>query len=118
MANRAFGKRKRKHTYEPHTTSKPIKNKKRRQRDFVAKNLDSATANKGIENEYADARQKNWMYFAGIILGAVMAFLGIKDDGMEFKILGFKYSGALVGIAVILYCVYGMIKNKPRVKIG
>ncbi len=118
MANRAFGKRKRKHSYEPHTTSKPTKSKKHRQRDFIAKNLDSATANKGIENEYADARQKNWIYLVGIVLGAVMTFFGIRDDGMEFKILGFKYSGALVGIAVILYCVYGMINNKPKVRIG
>lgn len=116
MAKKSLSKRT--HAYEPRTTSVPTKNKKRRQRDFVAKNLDSETAKKGIENEYADARQKNWMYFAGIILGAIMVFLGIKDEGMEFKILGFKYSGALVGIAVFLYCVYGMIKNKPKVKIG
>ena len=118
MANRSFGKRKRKHAYEPHTTSKPTKSKKHRQRDFVAKNLDSSTANKGIDNEYAAARQKNWIYLVAIVFGAVMTFLGIKDEGMEFKILGFKYTGALVGIAVILYCIYGIKNNKPKVRIG
>ena len=118
MANKLLNKRKHTHTYEPRTTSVPTKKKKRRQRDFVGKNLDPDTAKRGIESEYADVRQKNWMYFAGIALGAIMVFLGIKDEGMEFKVLGFKYSGALVGIAVSLYCVYGMINNKAKVKIG
>lgn len=117
MKNISFGKRKRKQSYEPHTTSRPLKRKKHRQRDFVAKNLDSATANKGIENEYADVRQKNLIYFVVIVFGVIMTFWGIKDDGMELKILGFKYSGTFVGIAVTLFCIYGMYKNKPKVKI-
>lgn len=118
MTKKALRKRKHNHKYEPRTTSAPNNKKKRRQRDFVAKNINSKTAEKGIENEYADVKMKNWMYLAGLVLGAIMAFCDIKDEGMEINILGFKYSGALVGIAIVLCCIYGIKNNKPKVKIG
>ena len=118
MKSRTFGKHRHRYNYEPHTTSKPTKKKKYRQRDFITKNLDTATINHGIENEYAEVKQKNWMFFVGIIFGVIMTFYGIKDDGMELKMLGFKYSGALVGVAVSLLCIFGIIKNKAKVRIG
>ena len=46
-----------------------------------------------------------------------LLFFDIKDKGMTLEFVGFQYSGSLVGTLVCGVSGFGIIRNKPKVKI-
>lgn len=107
---------------KPHTgycpvkrTSKPPKRKK--VHDFESKGQSERVNLTGMDLEKDSLRQKNLLFFLFLIAGLLLLFFDIKDKGMTLEFVGFQYSGSLVGTLVCGVSGFGIIRNKPKVKI-
>ena len=109
-------KRNEKHIGYTPIHTKPTKTKTKKH-TFKSKSSSEVINSKGIEMEQNSITQKNILYFFGIVLSVILLFCDIKDDGMLFEGLGFKFSGSLVGTLVFGICAYGIYKNEPKVTI-
>lgn len=107
---------KKRHTkYVPvHTI--PTKRKKKKH-DFVSKGKSDELNKVGLNLEESSIKQKNILYFIGIILSSALCFCDVRDDGMLFEGWGFKFSGSLVGILGFILCIVGIYINKPKVSL-
>lgn len=94
--------------YTPVTTSRP-----KRQKEFKAKGVSDEIAKLGITKEYGSLNLLKCVYWCTIIIGAVLTVLGITDTGLNFEILGFKYTGSLVGVPIIVFGIY-RLKHLPN----
>lgn len=99
--------------YTPVHTN-PSKNKKKK-RDFVSKNKSTELNKKGIELEKSSITQKNILFFIGMVSAIVLLILDVKDEGMLFEGLGFKFAGSLVGTLLFAFTMIGIFRNKPKV---
>lgn len=125
--SRSFGKNKfkgydKKQEKRPHTgycpvkrTSKPPKRKK--VHDFESKGQSERVNLTGMDLEKDSLRQKNLLFFLFLIAGLLLLFFDIKDKGMTLEFVGFQYYGSLVGTLVCGVSGFGIIRNKPKVKI-
>lgn len=91
------------------------KKPKCRKHDFISKNKSDSINQKGIELEKSTMFQKNVLYGIGIFTSLILALFDIKDEGMLFEGLGFKFSGTSVAALFFIICLVGICKNKPKV---
>lgn len=113
-----FGRNDRRYTgYTPVVPKAQKKNKKKAQK-FVGPESSPELAKKGMEMELSAMKQRTYLYYFGILVGTVLTLLDIKDKGLLFEGLGFKFSGSLVGVLVVVVCVIAMSKNKTDVTVS
>ena len=107
--------------YERHIGYTPIHTKptkrKPKKHSFASKSNSELINSKGIEMEQSSIKQKNILYFVGIVASVLLLFFDVKDEGMLFEGLGFKFSGSLVGTLLFGICAYCIYKNEPKVTI-
>lgn len=90
----------------------------KKQTEFVSKGQPRSVNEKGIELEKTSMIIKFIMFGVFALAGLILCILDIRDGGMVFELTGlFKYSGSLVGVLIMIICIVGICKNKPRVNI-
>ena len=52
-----------------------------------------------------------------MLVGAVMMFFDIRDEGMIIKLGGMEFIGSMVGFAMFAVCLTVILLAKPKVKL-
>lgn len=97
---------------------KKSRRKGKKQLQFTSENQPASVNEKGIEMETESMRSRNVLYGVFALIGALLCIFDIRDKGMTLEFIGlFKYSGSLVGVVMTSMCIWGMMKNAPKVTI-
>ncbi len=79
--------------------------------DFKSKGQSENVNTKLIELERNRYNKKFYIMLGILIIGALLLYFGIKDEGFEFEGLGIKIKGALVGAVLILVAIIMYFTN-------
>lgn len=93
------------------------KRRKNKKHSFESKHRSEAVELEGIKREHTSANQRQLIFAIMIVAGIVLACLDIRDKGMIFEGLGFKYSGSLSGILITIIGGFLAAGAKPKVKL-
>lgn len=96
---------------------KTKKVKTAKQRSFNSDGASEATNQIGLKNERIRMIFVYLALIVGLIIGFVLALKNIKDPGFSIECESGQFRLSLVGIAIILSCVYGLFKYDPEVSI-
>lgn len=98
----------------------PFKHR-RKLKKFEGKGLSSGVEKEVAKREYSHVLITKGLLFAGIIIGAILCFCDIRDDGMMLEISWddnlIKYAGTLIGVVISIICIIGVIIIKPEIKL-
>lgn len=99
---------------------KPFK-KRKKLKEFISEGQTSEVNAKGIKYEYLSDLIIKIFLFGCVIFGLILCIKDIRDANgfVEFVygVMSFKYMGSLVGGAVIIIAIIGLIIKKPKVNI-
>lgn len=115
MTRNARRKNRMKGGYVPVTPKTQKKRNKKKDHKFTSTDKNPEIAKEGMSMELKAMQQRSNFYYVVIGLGLLLTVLDVKDKGLLFEGLGFKFSGTLVGILVVVIGVVAMMKNKPVV---
>lgn len=79
--------------------------------DFKSKGQSENVNTKLIDLERNRYNKKFYIMLVILIIGALLLYFGIKDEGFEFEGMGLKIKGALVGVVLILVAIIMYFTN-------
>ena len=87
------------------------------QRSFDSDGASASTNIEAVKNERIRIYAVYTVLAMGIILGFVLAVLNITDSSFSFDFKSVQLRATLVGIVIMIFCVWGIFKFDSKVSI-
>ena len=102
-----------------HNLRKNNRNKENRrvQTSFDSDGASASTNIEAVKNERIRIYVINIALALGIILGFILAVINVTDSSFSFDFNSLHLRATLVGIVIILFCIWGLVKFDSKVTI-